>query len=149
MDSKKLKFAIGIGVILAVVAWEAISGFEQSKTYYVTVSELLGGHAERERIRVGGLVVENSIERRDGALTFRLAQGADSIPVTYVGTETLPDTFVGGAQAIIQGNYGADGTFRAVSIQAKCASKYQAAPPGARPTASNRAGNQRENSGAR
>jgi cytochrome c-type biogenesis protein CcmE len=131
MSNNKWKFGIGIGMILAVVAWEAISGFQQSKTYYVTVSELLAGKAARTRVRVGGVVAPDSIERHGGTVTFRLAQDALSVPVTYMGTDTLPDTFVGGAQAIIEGNYGSDGTFRAEKIQAKCASKYQAAPPGA------------------
>lgn len=131
MSKNKWKFGIGIGIILAVVAWEAISGFQQSKTYYVTVSELLDGKAARSRVRVGGVVAPDSIERHGGTVTFRLAQDALSVPVTYVGTDSLPDTFVGGAQAIIEGNYGSDGTFRAEKIQAKCASKYQPAPPGA------------------
>lgn len=130
MTNKKLKFGIGIGIILAVVAWEAISGFQQSKTYYVTVGELTGGKAPRRRVRVGGIVVPGSIERRGGVVTFRLAQDAVSIPASYVGTDTLPDTFVDGSQAIIEGDYDEKGEFRAVKIQAKCASKYQAAPPG-------------------
>ncbi len=129
MKSKKLKFGIGIGIILAVVAWEAISGFQQSKTYYVTVGELLSGKSARNRVRVGGVVAPGSIERRGGTVTFRLAQDANSVPVTYVGSDTLPDTLVGGAQAIIEGDYTAEGNFRAEHIQAKCASKYQAVPP--------------------
>jgi cytochrome c-type biogenesis protein CcmE len=129
MGNNKWKFGIGIGIILAVVAWEAISGFQQSKTYYVTVAELVTGKTARSRVRVGGLVAPNSIQRHGSSLTFRLAQDATSVPVTYVGTDTLPDTFVGGAQTIVEGNYGSDGTFRAEKIQAKCASKYQAAPP--------------------
>ncbi len=128
MSKRNLKFVIGIGMILAVVVWEAVSGFQQSKTYYVTVKELTGGKAARQRIRVGGIVTPGSIERRGGVVTFRLAQDADSVPVTYVGTDTLPDTFVGGAQAIVEGNYTPSGEFRAEKIQAKCASKYQAAP---------------------
>ena len=131
MSNNKWKFGIGIGIILAVVAWEAISGFQQSKTYYVTVAELVSGKTSRTRVRVGGVVAPDSIQRRGDTLTFRLAQDAVSVPVTYVGTDTLPDTFVGGAQAIIEGNYGSDGTFRAEKIQAKCASKYQAAPASA------------------
>ncbi len=128
MKSRKLKFGIGIGIILAVVAWEAISGFQESKTYYVTVSELTQGKAARRRVRVGGIVAEGSLERRSGTVTFRLAQEAQSIPVTYVGTDTLPDTFKEGAQAIVEGDFTREGTFRAEKIQAKCASKYQAAP---------------------
>ena len=130
MKSKRLKFGIGIGIILAVVAWEAISGFQQSKTYYVTVNELTHGKSARHRVRVGGIVEPGTIERRDGTLTFRLAQDSLSIPVTYVGSDTLPDTFKDGAQAIVDGDYLANGEFRADKIQAKCASKYQAAPPG-------------------
>ena len=128
MRSKRWKFGIGIGIILAVVAWQGISGFQGSKTYYVTVNELTQAHAARRHVRVGGVVAPGSIERHAGQLSFRLAQDAQSINVTYVGTDTLPDTFKDGAQAIIDGDYLAIGQFRAEKIQAKCASKYQAAP---------------------
>jgi cytochrome c-type biogenesis protein CcmE len=128
MKSRKLKFGIGISVILGVVAWEAVSGFQQSKTCYVTVSELISSKISRQRVRVGGVIAQDSIERHGSVVTFRLAQDSQVIPVTYVGSDILPDTFVGGAQAIIEGDYVADGSFRAEKIQAKCASKYQAAP---------------------
>lgn len=130
MKNKKMKFGIGIGIILAVVVWQGVSGFRQSKTYYVTVSELLQGKAERHRVRVGGIVQPDSIERHGSQVTFRLAQEAESIPVTYVGTDTLPDTFKDGAQAIVEGDFSPSGSFRAEKIQAKCASKYEAAPAG-------------------
>jgi cytochrome c-type biogenesis protein CcmE len=130
MKNKKLKFGVGIAIILAVVVWEGVSGFQQSKTYYVTVNELLEGKGRSQRVRVGGIVQPDSIERHGSQVTFRLAQGSESIPVTYVGTDTLPDTFKGGAQAIIEGDYTPSGAFRAEKIQAKCASKYEAAPPG-------------------
>ncbi len=130
MKNKKLKFGIGIGIIVAVVVWEGVSGFQQSKTYYVTVNELLQGKGGTHRLRVGGIVQPDSIQRHGSEVTFRLAQDAQSIPVTYVGADTLPDTFKGGAQAIIEGQLAPSGTFRAEKIQAKCASKYQAAPPG-------------------
>jgi cytochrome c-type biogenesis protein CcmE len=128
MANKKLKFGIGIAIILGVVAWEAVTGFQQSKTYYVTVSELLSGKTQRHRVRVGGTVAANSIQRHNGTVTFRLAQNADTLAVAYVGSDTLPDTFREGAQAVIEGDYTTDGTFRAEHIQAKCASKYQAVP---------------------
>ena len=130
MKNKRLKFGVGIAIILAVGVWEGISGFQQSKTYYYTVSELLQGKGKNQRVRVGGVVEPDSIQRRGDQLTFRLAQDKQSIPVTYVGSDTLPDTFKGGAQAIVEGDFTASGTFRAEKIQAKCASKYQAAPPG-------------------
>jgi len=128
MHTRKWKFGIGIGIILAVVAWEGISGFQESKTYYVTVNELTQAGSARRHVRVGGVVAQGSIERRSGQVSFRLAQDTQSIPVTYVGADTLPDTFKDGAQAIVDGDYLASGVFRADKIQAKCASKYQAAP---------------------
>ncbi len=128
--SRRWKFGIGIAIILGVALWGAASGFQQSKTYYVTVSELASGKAMRQNVRVGGFVEAGSITRQGGTLRFRLAQGSESVPVVYVGTETLPDTFKGGAQAIIEGRYGQGGSFRANQIQAKCASKYQAMPHG-------------------
>jgi cytochrome c-type biogenesis protein CcmE len=130
MGSKKLKFGFGIGIILAVVVWEAISGFQQSKTYYVTVNELLSGRVAHQRLRVGGIVAPGSIQRKGGTVSFRLAQDAQSIPVVYVGTDTLPDTFTDRAQAIVDGQLTASGEFRAEKIQAKCASKYEAKPQG-------------------
>jgi cytochrome c-type biogenesis protein CcmE len=128
MHRKKWKFGIGIGIILAIVAWEGFSGFQENKTYYVTVNELLLAQTARRHVRVGGVVAQGSIARRGGQLSFRLAQDTKYVPVTYVGTDTLPDTFKDGAQAIVDGDYLADGEFRADKIQAKCASKYQAAP---------------------
>ncbi len=126
MKSKRLKFGVGIAIILGVVAWEAISGFQQNKTYYVTVNELKTGHGPRHQVRVGGVVAPGTIERRGGTVTFNLAQESNFLPVRYVGTDTLPDTFVGGAQAIVEGDYTASGEFQAEKIQAKCASKYEA-----------------------
>ena len=128
MHSKKWKFGIGIGIILAVVTWEGYSSFQENKMYYVTVSELTQVQASRRHVRVGGVVAQGSIERRGGQVSFRLSQDTRSIPVTYVGSDTLPDTFKDGAQAIVDGDYLASGDFRADRIQAKCASKYQAAP---------------------
>src|SRR5713226_966455 len=134
MQNRKLKFGIGVGIILAVVAWEGVSGFRQSKTYYVTVNELTSAKVERHRVRVGGVVAQGSLKRRAGKVTFHLTQDANSIAVVYVGTDTLPDTLVGGSQAIVEGDYAANGEFRAEKIQAKCASKYQAPlPSGAKP----------------
>lgn len=133
MGNRRWKFGVGIAIIIIVAMWEAVSGFQQSKTYYVTVSELLSGKVTHQHIRVGGVIADGSITRKGDTLFFRLSQKAESIPVVYVGTETLPDTFKDGAQAVIQGSYTPGGTFRAEYVQAKCASKYVAAPPGPKP----------------
>ncbi|HEY6972594.1 MAG TPA: cytochrome c maturation protein CcmE, partial [Candidatus Angelobacter sp.] len=53
-----------------------------------------------------------------------------SLPVSYIGTDPLPDTFKDKAQALVEGRPGPDGRFVAEHVQAKCASKYEAAPGG-------------------
>ncbi|HUY13028.1 MAG TPA: cytochrome c maturation protein CcmE [Terriglobia bacterium] len=130
MNKRMLKFGIGIGIVLAVVAYEAISGFQQNEVYYVSVNEILAGKSRHQRVRVGGVVAPGSIERQGDTLKFKLAQGAEALPVVYVGSDTLPDTFRDGSQAIVEGRYSNGGMFRATEVQAKCASKYQVAPAG-------------------
>jgi cytochrome c-type biogenesis protein CcmE len=61
---------------------------------------------------------------------FVLAGEGKLLPVSYVGTEPLPDTFVDKSQALVEGSLANDGSFVAEHVQAKCASKYEAAPGG-------------------
>jgi cytochrome c-type biogenesis protein CcmE len=128
MTPKKLKFIAGTALILGSVLWLAISGFEEGKAYYQTVSELksMGSRAEGVRLRVGGIVVPGSIVRREGAVEFQISQDDQILPVRYVGKGPLPDTLVDRAEALAEGHY-RDGSFEASMVQAKCASKYEAA----------------------
>jgi len=122
---KKWQFAIGIAVVLTTIGWLAYSGIQESKTYYITVSELLAApDADHRRLRVAGDVEPGSIQRTDGRVQFQIKEGGSLLPVVYVGTEPLPDTFTDGAQAIADGRYRQDGVFHAEAIQAKCPSKY-------------------------
>ena len=125
--NKKWQFAAGIAVILTTVVWLSYSGIQESKTYYVTISELLASpDSQQHRLRVAGDVVPGSIERADGRVRFQIQEEAKQLPVVYVGTEPLPDTlFNEGAQAIADGRYQPDGVFHAEAIQAKCPSKYE------------------------
>lgn len=130
MKAKKLKFVIGTAVILAAVLALAITGMEESKAYYQTVPELkaMGVKAEGRRVRVAGNVVEGSIERLErGIVNFTIDYEGETLPVRYVGRGPIPDTLVDRAQAVAEGTLGPDGTFEATLVQAKCASKYEAA----------------------
>jgi cytochrome c-type biogenesis protein CcmE len=126
---KKIKFGVGFAVILATLGWLAYSGIQESKTYYVTVPELLAhSDALSRRFRVAGDVKPGTIRRMPGRTEFIIEQGGKVLSVYYTGTEPLPDTLVDRAQAIADGRYQQDGTFRAEFVQAKCASKYAPAP---------------------
>ena len=129
---KQAKFGIGIGVIVVSLACLAWLGYGESKTYYHTIAELqtLQGASLSHRMRVGGTVEPGSIRRLSGRVDFVLQGEGKSLPVSYVGSEPLPDTFVDKSQALVEGRPAADGRFVAEHVQAKCASKYEAAPGG-------------------
>jgi len=72
-----------------------------------------------------------TIERSGPNATFTLIEQGKTLRVNYIGAEPPPDTFKDDAQALAIGTYGRDGTFHATQLQAKCASKYAPAQPGA------------------
>jgi cytochrome c-type biogenesis protein CcmE len=121
---------VGIGIILVTLSALAWMGARESKTYYHTVAELssLDAAALRQRIRVGGDIEAGSIQRLPGRIDFVIQAEGQSLPVSYVGSDPLPDTFRDGAQCLIEGRAMPDGRFVAEQVQAKCASKYEAAP---------------------
>jgi len=127
------KFLIGSGIIVATLLALAYVGYTQSKTYYHTISELstLSAPELHQRMRVSGNVRSGSIVHRDGRIDFVLEEQGKALPVSYVGSDPLPDTFKDGAQALVEGRLQPDGAFTAEQVQAKCASKYEASPTGA------------------
>jgi cytochrome c-type biogenesis protein CcmE len=124
------KFLIGSGIIVATLCALAYVGFTQSKTYYHTISEVstLQGSARQQRMRVSGNVRNGSIEHLTGRIDFVLTEQGKDLTVSYVGRDPLPDTFKDGAQALVEGKMMPDNRFVAEQVQAKCASKYEAAP---------------------
>jgi cytochrome c-type biogenesis protein CcmE len=138
---KQAKFGIGIGIIVVSLGFLAWLGYGESKTYYHTIAELqtLHGSARAHRIRVGGTVEPGSIKRASGHVDFVLAGEGKLLPVSYRGSEPLPDTFTDKAQALVEGSLTNDGGFVAEHVQAKCASKYEAAPGGDKPGAAAKA----------
>ncbi|HEX6894021.1 MAG TPA: cytochrome c maturation protein CcmE [Bryobacteraceae bacterium] len=131
------KFGAIVLVVVGVLAWLALGGVSESKTYYKTISEVqkMGDQAQAKRVRVDGYVVPGSIVRNGAQVSFimhqdpaKRAQDSTRLKVVYSGIDPLPDTFKDDAQAMADGKLGADGVFQANKIQAKCASKYEAKP---------------------
>lgn len=147
-SGKNLRIGLAVVIILGTIGWLAYSGYGSSKSYYVTIAELgkMGNKAYTSNLRVEGFVQPGSIEQDGTHVTFELNEYESHSPkastghllkVSYKGTEPPPDTFKDDAQALAQGTYGRDGVFHATILQAKCASKYAPAAPGATKTAEN------------
>lgn len=131
-----VKFIIAGVVVVATVAWLAVSASGNAKSYYVTIAELqgMGNKAYKVNLRVAGNVEPGSITRFGPNANFTLIEKDKTLRVRYEGAEPPPDEFKDDAQTLAIGTYGRDGTFHATQLQAKCASKYAPAKPGAAPT---------------
>jgi len=123
-------------IILTAVGWLTYTGVRDTKSYYVTISELnaMGSQAYTSNLRVAGNVAPGSIHLAGTGARFTLLEQGHTLQVNYQGSEPPPDTFKDDAQALAVGTYGRDGVFHATQLQAKCASKYAPAPD-AKPTA--------------
>jgi cytochrome c-type biogenesis protein CcmE len=128
-----LKFGSATVAILFLLGYLAYTGVQDSKSYYVTISELhkMGNGAYSKRLRVAGNVQPGSIKRTGTHVQFVLMEQDQLLSVDYSGTEAPPDTFKDDSQALADGNFGHDGVFHAKQLQAKCASKYAPQQPGA------------------
>lgn len=136
-----IKIIVATAVILATVAYLALTGVRDNKSYYVTIGELqgMGNKAYVRHLRVAGNVAPGSIHRVGTFVDFELLEQNRTLQVSYKGVEPPPDTFKDDAQALAVGTYGHDGVFHATQLQAKCASKYAPAAPTAATTATNTA----------
>ena len=130
--SKKIKFGVGIGIVVVAVLILVVQGYttKEAVAYSKRVAELkrMGDKAVGLPLKVSGKLKEGSI-RRDGVeLRFVLVEGAEELPVHYIGRDPIPDTFRDDmdADVVVTGRLTPDHVFQAERIQAKCASKYEA-----------------------
>ena len=131
-----VKFFVAGAIVVAAVVWLAVSASGNAKSYYVTIAELqgMGSKAYKLNLRVAGNVKPGSITRFGPNANFTLVVRDSTLRVVYDGAEPPPDEFKDDAQTLAVGTFGRDGVFHATQLQAKCASKYAPAKPGAAPT---------------
>jgi cytochrome c-type biogenesis protein CcmE len=135
MRGISMKFVAAAVIVIAAVSWLAYTGVRDTKSYYVTITELsaMGNKAYSRNLRVAGNVARGTIARAGTGASFVLIEQGKRLRVNYEGAEPPPDTFKDDAQALAVGTYGRDGVFHATQLQAKCASKYAPAKPGQAP----------------
>jgi cytochrome c-type biogenesis protein CcmE len=97
---------------------------EQALVKFLSVQQLFA-EEQAERIRLGGLVADESIKLDENnymSCKFDLQEGEAILRVHFVGVR--PDLFKNGAEVIVEGIY-MNGVFEADILQTKCASRYE------------------------
>ena len=114
-----------VGVIIATVL--TLQAMKDSMMFFIEISDVVAGEYPEDRnFRIGGLVVDGSIEREEGSLdiSFLVTDMACELPVTYTGV--LPDLFREGQGVVAHGRLGDNGVFVADTILAKHDENYMA-----------------------
>jgi len=116
--------------VLGLAAVLVLKAFQSNLVFFFSPTQLLANEAPQGKaIRIGGLVENGSLTRRDDGLTVRflVTDTAKTIPVEYSGI--LPDLFREGKGVVAQGKLGPDGVFHATEVLAKHDENYM--PPDA------------------
>ncbi len=118
--------AMLVGVSVAVIF--LLKAFNSNIMLFQSPSDIIAGKVkEGSRFRIGGMVVEGSVERGDTGLTtqFQLTDTANKVPVIYEGI--LPDLFSEGQGIVAMGSLDSSGLFVATEVLAKHDENYM--PP--------------------
>ncbi|MFP5411025.1 MAG: cytochrome c maturation protein CcmE [Gammaproteobacteria bacterium] len=119
--------AIAFGLLaLGIAAALVLQALEKNLMSFFTPSQVAANEAPQGRtFRIGGIVLEGSVERAGVEVQFVVTDTAKNIPVVYRGA--LPDLFREGKGVVAQSSLGADGVFRAREVLAKHDENYM--PP--------------------
>ncbi|HHJ36237.1 MAG TPA: cytochrome c maturation protein CcmE [Gammaproteobacteria bacterium] len=123
---KVLVIAIVFGVAIAAVL--GLTAFEENLLYFYSPTQVKAGEApESHSFRVGGLVVDGSVQREKDSLKiqFDVTDNTETMTVEYTGI--LPDLFREGQGIVAMGNLQPDGQFVAQEVLAKHDENYM--PP--------------------
>jgi cytochrome c-type biogenesis protein CcmE len=129
--NKNLKFTTGGLLVIGLVIVLIVQATLTTGAYYLTVGELEARGAEMigERVRVSGAVVEGSEiwEPKEMTLQFSIMdESGKELPIVFYGPR--PDNFQRAAEAIVEGELLADGSFKANTLLLKCPSRYEEEP---------------------
>lgn len=131
MTPKRKQRLILVCLMLAGVGLATFVGlkaFKESITLFHSPSDIAAGKVNAgTRFRVGGMVVENSVQRRSDNLdiNFELTDRVENVAVSFNGI--LPDLFREGQGIVAMGQLNDSGVFVASEVLAKHDENYM--PP--------------------
>ncbi|WP_026317100.1 MULTISPECIES: cytochrome c maturation protein CcmE [Ahrensia] len=121
MTRKQKRSIVIFGALgtLAVAVALVLTALSEQVTFFRTPSDLVNVIPnESSRVRLGGVVVEGSVDSSSGdGVTFAVEDANAALKVRYAGI--LPDLFREGQGIVAEGIMGPDGTFSADTVLAK------------------------------
>lgn len=125
---KRLTLVVVLLAGFSVAVTLALVALQENINLFYSPTEIEAGEAPQDRrIRAGGVVEYDSVERDPDSLLvrFRVTDHLGSIPVEYTGI--LPDLFREGQGVVALGTVGENGVFTADQVLAKHDEEYM--PP--------------------
>lgn len=121
---KRLALIGGMGAVLMAAVLLVMFALRDEIVFFYTPSDIVtdGKAAPGQRVRLGGLILENSIRRDGQHVSFVITDTDKEIAVTYTGI--LPDLFREGQGVVAEGVLAANGSMAADTVLAKHDENY-------------------------
>lgn len=108
MTKRRFRIMLTVSVLLGAAATVAltVAAFRQNLMFFYTPTQLLSGEVGSQRtLRLGGMVVNDSVEREQGSLEVRfgITDTVNEVMVSYRGI--LPDLFREGQGVVVRGRW--------------------------------------------
>lgn len=125
---KRLILVLVALALLGLGATFVLKAFRSNLVFFYTPTEVFAGQVPQgQAFRIGGMVLEDSLQRNEDGVTVRFAvtDTMENVPVQYTGI--LPDLFQEGKGVVAQGRMNKQGIFVADQVLAKHDENYM--PP--------------------
>ena len=126
--NKRLLLVVVALALLGLGATFVLKAFRSNLVFFYTPTEVFAGQVPQgQAFRIGGMVLEDSLKRKDDGVTVRFAvtDSIENVPVQFTGI--LPDLFQEGKGVVAQGRMDPQGVFVADQVLAKHDENYM--PP--------------------
>lgn len=133
MNKRARNRLIGITaiIVVAIVAIFAAMSSRNVTAYNMTVTEAAKAENAGKRIKVGGVVVNGSWDKKSNPMTFKIRdedeKSTSNEELTVIYSGAVPSTFGDGVTAIVTGDIDGEKTITAGEMITKCPSKYESA----------------------
>lgn len=126
---------LGVGVIMAGFGYFLLGGIGDNLVYYLSPTELeaRGDGAYETSVRLGGVVIPESVQWDAEALDLRFRIGDGSTEMEVHSQGAPPQMFRDGIEVLVEGRLADSGVFHSTNLMVMHSNEYRAPQEGMRP----------------